>query len=385
MDNNIIEKIFKENANYQYYFSNNLLIKKFYLVKIQDLRYVLKLCESKNSELIIICHFYDTNENTVYFEGKYTLTQMKKIHKIFKMFTNISDAIDELISIFDDNYPENLNIKVKGFSYDVLVLSCMFTFINENKKDEIIFDLENTGINKPNINEYILNEISNIKEKKNKKYKIIQNLKNQNRLIFERLNILEKKCENFLLIKKIHNHNSSNILTEKDIEFLKNVFYQKYIIKNICFDLKYRATRDGEKCSDFHNKCDNIPRTLVVIKTIKGLKIGGYTEQSWLNENEKKGELKEDNQAFIFSLDNYKIYNVNNGEKAIWCHSKYGPCFYGKASFGLYMKDYLLTEPIKSNKLVENVFIGIQYDYELTNGLESTYAQEVEVFQVIMI
>ena len=165
---------------------------------------------------------------------------------------------------------------------------------------------------------------------------------------------------------------------------MKIIFSQKYSINGIYFDLKYRATRDGEKTSDFHNICNNIPRTLVIIKTIKGIKIGGYTEQIWLNEKNEKGDLKEDNNAFIVLFDTCQIFNIKKGEKAIWCHPSYGPCFYGKASFCIYTKDFLLTEPLKTNKSIESNFNGIKYDYELFNGMQKTYAQDIEVFQVIM-
>ena len=46
------------------------------------------------------------------------------------------------------------------------------------------------------------------------------------------------------------------------------------------------------------------------------------------------------------------------------------------------MKFYLLSEPIKTNKLEESVYNDIKQDYELTNGSESTYAQRVEFFQI---
>ena len=148
--------------------NGELLMKKYYLIIIEKLRYILKLYESKNSEIFILCHYYDTKENTVFFASKYSLNQLKSIHRIFKMFTNVSDAIEQLITIFNENYPDNLSIKVKGFSFDVLRLSCSFKFLNKNN-NEMYFDLQNIGINLPDIKEYILNEINNLKEKRIKK------------------------------------------------------------------------------------------------------------------------------------------------------------------------------------------------------------------------
>ena len=371
--------------------THNLLLKKFYFINIDNLRYILKFYISKNSEFIILCHFYDTNEDTVFFSASYSLPKLQKIHKIFKIFTNIDNAIDQLILIFNENYPQNISLKAKEFSYDILELSCSFIFLNKKTKDEIHFDLNNIGINKPNIDEYILYEIYNLKNKKNKKLKEIEILKLQNRLFLERINILEKKLENNYPLNENTNFNSnkinSNILIKKDLDFLKSIFSKKYNINDVYFNLIYRATRDGEKVSDFHKICDNIPRTLVIIKTIKGVKIGGYTEQTWLKEKKEKNEkedYKKDNNAFIVSLDKFQIYNIKPGENAIWCHPLYGPCFYGKKSFSIYIKDYLLTEPLITNKLIDNNYNGIKYDYELFNGVQKTYAQDIEVFQVIM-
>ena len=383
MENNIIlENEYVNNKNIGNI--NNLILcyKKSYIVKIENLRYILKIYMLGGSELFILCHFYDTKEDTVFFSTKYSLLQLQNSHKLFKIFSNINDAINGLITIFNENY-SNLTIKIKGFSFDILELSCPFIFLNKNNKDVIKFDLSNIGINKPNIEEYIVNEVSNLKKNIMIKYKEIEDLKLSNRIYLERLKKLEKKFD--ITKEKGSEKINSNILIKNDIEFLKSIFSKKYNINNIFFNLKYRATNDGEKASDFHKKCNNIPRTLVIIKTLKGLKIGGYTEKSWSNEKEEKGELKEDNNSFIVNLEKYEIYNIKQGEKAIWCHPSYGPCFYGKSSFCLYIKDYLLTEPLKTNKFIENTFVGIKFDYELFNGLKKAHAQDIEVFQVIVI
>jgi len=63
---------------------------------------------------------------------------------------------------------------------------------------------------------------------------------------------------------------------------------QKQLI-NLCkfpvgqeWDLKYRASKDGFKSTDFHRKCDGIPNTLTVIKSKSGNIFGGFIEQKWL-------------------------------------------------------------------------------------------------------
>jgi hypothetical protein len=86
-------------------------------------------------------------------------------------------------------------------------------------------------------------------------------------------------------------------------------------------DLKYRASRDGFKESDFHTKCDGIGNTLTVIKAKSGNIFGVFTEQEW-NSN---SEFITDPNAFIFSLINkrekpFKAFCLNEGIYAIFCN-----------------------------------------------------------------
>jgi hypothetical protein len=101
------------------------------------------------------------------------------------------------------------------------------------------------------------------------------------------------------------------------------------------WDLKYRASRDGFKSTDFHSHCDGISNTLTVIKAKSGNVFGGFTEQEWNSDC----EWITDPNAFIFSLVNkeekpFKVLCSN--EQAICCNSDYGPCFGGE---GDYIKD----------------------------------------------
>ena len=68
--------------------------------------------------------------------------------------------------------------------------------------------------------------------------------------------------------------------------------------KDINYKLLYRATRDGDDASIFHQKCDNKCQVLAVFKTTKGLIFGGYTEVGY------KGNYGDvyDNKAFFFHV-----------------------------------------------------------------------------------
>ncbi len=70
--------------------------------------------------------------------------------------------------------------------------------------------------------------------------------------------------------------------------------------KDQSWQLKYKASIDGFKASDFHTKCDGIANTLTVIKSENGNVFGGYTEKEW----HSKGEYVTDPSALIFSLVN---------------------------------------------------------------------------------
>ena len=53
-------------------------------------------------------------------------------------------------------------------------------------------------------------------------------------------------------------------------------------------------SRDGENPKDFHKNCVNKEPTLILAKTTKGYKIGGYTSLDW--ETPDFGKLKNDNK-----------------------------------------------------------------------------------------
>ncbi len=125
--------------------------------------------------------------------------------------------------------------------------------------------------------------------------------------------------------KVITNEIDSIILSNSDQ--LKDLISLCEFSNNKYWNLLYRGSRDGFESYKFHEKCDNISNTLVIIKSENGNVFGGYTEQSWSGH-----QFKFDPHAFIFSLinENNRPLKLNcSRNKAICCDNKYGPIFGG--------------------------------------------------------
>ena len=137
----------------------------------------------------------------------------------------------------------------------------------------------------------------------------------------------KEKTDNELLKnrnKLLHEENSA--ITSK-FDFIKErllkVNFKHRPIKKLYFELIYRAKKHGGYASIFHWRCDPYHNTLSIIKTQAGLIFGGFTTQTW----EGKNFDKEDENAFCFSLDKHKIYNIVKGKKAIYASPDNGPSF----------------------------------------------------------
>ena len=142
----------------------------------------------------------------------------------------------------------------------------------------------------------------------------------------------------------------------------------------------YQATRDGGEPINFHLKCDNIPNTLVLIKSEGNRRFGGFTPIPWKSEGDYWIKDPE-NKTFVFSLDNKKIYYLKDIENAVSHDKGSGPCFGRGCDIN-----------IEGNPLKENTLYTYQtsYDYKGDSkalseydGLNNLKALEYEVFQVI--
>ena len=145
------------------------------------------------------------------------------------------------------------------------------------------------------------------------------------------------------------------------------------ITKNKKYRLLFRASRDGDKANTFHSLCDKYSNLIILIKTKKGARFGGYTSSKFRSS----AHLKFDNNAFLFSLDNKKVFNIIPGEYAIYCYDNTGPCF---SKTSLYIPNSFFSKPGKTSKAGGP--FQFKKDYELNRGVEKFLVDELEIFQV---
>ena len=173
----------------------------------------------------------------------------------------------------------------------------------------------------------------------------------------------------------------SKIINKKEeLDFITNRLKQIYYFKNrnISYELVFRGTRDGRTPDIFHQKCDGTPKTITIIKTIKGLKFGGYIEKEWNNNG---GWISNDENCFIFSIDLNKIYNPMEGKEKYCFDKTCGPNF---AEFGLV--DDLFNKNslnIKKKDKANKYFTYFYKDYEINGGEPEFQTEELEVFKII--
>ena len=216
------------------------------------------------------------------------------------------------------------------------------------------------------------------------KNKVLLNKYNQ---ILTKYNKLKESY--FLLLD--FNLDSKIIEEPDDLFFIKKLFCN-YYKKKLSFTLLYRATKDGDIASKFHEACDNkAGGTLVLFQTDKNIIFGGFTDVEWISYSnpEKKivGKSLVGNVNFLFQLNNKKIYTLRKVEKpektaAIFCRTDCGPCF-GCMGEDIWCHSNFLSKRCllhKDKDKSRKCSFNTEIDYELTNGERSFMLKELEVF-----
>ena len=294
------------------------------------------------------------------------------ISDIYNSIKDLNTKTDSLANITKKLETENndLNTKTKNLMANVSKISSISTQYN------------NTNQNYPSLS-------GNTQQKKvSKNY--YHTMENQNQLLKNQAGFYNRTNPNINLnmLTDPKSYFNSKIANYDDIIFLLDRLKDIHPkIKDLSFTLVYRASEDGDRAADFHQKCDKIGPNVVLIKTKRGNIFGGFTLKNWehmprdIDVNRPNlGSASRDSKAFGFSVNNQKIYNNERPtEFAIWCNRNYGPTFKNNLFqiFDCCMKKGGYCS-IRSN----SHFGGQQYDYEISGGESRFRVEDLEVFEV---
>ena len=331
----------------------------------------------------------EENNNIFFFEKRMTSDELKIFDKLFRMCDNLEEAYSNMITIFNNekNYIKGINDSKLFITISVLNLDGSFREKNlellkkMTNKEQVAENLYQKYLELKVNNIKLEQELKNTKEENEKIKENFQNFKNE---ITQEISELKNRIKN--LESKSSMLKSKIFKKKEDLDFLierlKKVDLNDNVIKeeneniSITLNLLYRASRDGDESKQFHSKCDNFKNTLVVVKTKKGLRFGGFTSETW-NGN---GIDKKDKNAFCFSIDKKKIYNSIQDKNAIFACPDFGPAF---ENCIFEIKDKCFEFGGLCSDESQNYFDNHESVCEINNGEEQFDVEDIEVFLVL--
>ena len=303
------------------------------------------------------------------------------VQKIFTKLRNcLNEREDELLLEIDKKYDTNF------FNENI---------INESNKlpNKVLKSLEkgkllNNEWNNDNklsskINDCIsiennINEIINI-ENNIKKNKLINNSKVG--FVFD-----DESINNCIeLIKSIGWIRFNNLLNFKDSLILKRKeelvkFYElistKIEINNM--ELIYRDSKDGFGYENIVNKIDNKSNLIFLFFTGNNRIFGNYTKTKLENIRSSKDHYYKDEKAFVFSLNNNKIYKVLKPEKAIRLYKDNNVIYTSNSQEGNGF--YVSGNTVYESLMKEPKIYDFERNNELTQG--ENKINELEIFEI---
>lgn len=161
-----------------------------------------------------------------------------------------------------------------------------------------------------------------------------------------------------------------------EMNLILNAIHKKPNMK-LKVKLLYTPTLEENSWRDFHRYCDEKGPTIILCESMLGKRFGGYTSVSW----DLKNVDYSDNYAFIFSLDNKKIYNKGK-DKRIFCGNNHGIFFYGPCLALIWNEDGTFIGDSQSSHFTKSSEHFNVPRNELS-GADKFSLKEMEVYQVI--
>ena len=357
---------------------DNKLIQKEYKLKSSinnSTEYDIKLIAKDTSLSIYLCNI---NEITPFIYQKvYTLEDLIKISKVFKLCDNIT----EVISYINENFESNL-VTLKEENIDSVNLNFKMTLPNKSEEN-FKFEISKIHLQQNESFDILFKAVSGIKKENKKKDEEIEILKTEINNLKQQINSMKIEFEkkNKEISEQLFSLlNKQNILNNKIFKnLIENAIIEKreeIKNKNIGWKLIYKASRDGGSVTDCHSKCNNISDTVSIIFSSTGRIFGVYRNIA-INGD---GPWRIDNNAFIFSVDNNKIYRVKKGNAVIAFDNR---CFIQYMNT-LVLTGNILTEQYedKNTNTMNNYFEGFTRNFELNGGNQYFYVEEFLVYSL---
>ena len=235
------------------------------------------------------------------------------------------------------------------------------------EKEIINFNLEKIKIEKDDLIDKLCLEINQL----NEKYEKVSEENNKLKSELEDMKIKYDNLNTILMIREKYPIFDNN----KQYEFITKTLSERLNRKVVTLEKIYQATVDGDTTAKFHSKCDGHANNLIVIKSTNNKIFGGFTSLAYHSLN---GSYYYDCNAFLFSLNNLEVYEINTKDKSVWIGSSYSVLF--GAGHDIWLQDKCLTN--SQNHSVQNSYNYKGKSYALTGGNYFTTLDYI-VYQVI--
>ena len=345
----------------------------------------------KNEQIFF--NYKNKNENS--FKQKiFSLEELQIISKLFYIYDNINEIFESIKDIIlnselSKRYPNIIKRNNKEFFIIYLnlgkykyiefplnlehqknIIKIDENFLNQIEEDIKIFDSF--------ADTYVKNEkkIANLKQKNEDLKLKIENYKekiNNNNYYYYNVN---NSYEHFVLIQQHYKSIKFNelLILEKNL-YICNLIISNFKNAKLYFNLIYKATIDGDKAQNFHNKVDGKNQLIILVKTSENIIIGGYTSNPWSSSD----DFMFDYNAFLFSINKKEKYNIINYNKACFHSKQNGPCFGNNGELRIVdncFKEYSMTNNDSNCYKFKKHLIG-------QNRVSLFTVKEYEVYQVI--
>ena len=315
-------------------------------------QYRLFFRTSKNqTPTFCICLIHEVSPSkSISYKKTFLLDEFNEYVKGYKLYDNIDLIQNELIAnIMNCNIQisqfDNLNKIINILLDNSFQLSFKLMKVHEIvESNNLLVKVKQQQIEANNIkNKFgiLSNDLQKCEEvNKNNDIKV-QNLKDLTTRLYNLFNNRPIPNNNFptedIMLTKTKEERYRILGIKSDIvHTLNELFYISRWLsseKVTKLDLLFKGPNSNFDATSFHLGFDNIVPCLILIETTNGIRFGGFTNRTWKGEN----EYKNDNTAFLFSLNFLEKYPINQhcAGTAILAKTQY-LCAFGKGDLVIF-------------------------------------------------